>query len=96
MAPFIEQARLAAMIAGLYADFGPPSFTVQWQHDPDGLLRAVMQFLDDLGLIRCLPGGALVLPAAARYRNVTAALPDGTRRDGQGAFDFSGSAEGVL
>ena len=31
-----------------------------------------------------------ILPAAARYRNITAALPDGSRRDGQGMFDFSG------
>jgi uncharacterized protein (TIGR02678 family) len=94
-APFIEQTRLAAMMTGLYADFGPNSFTAQWQHDPDGLLRAALQLLDDLRLIRCLPGGALILPAAARYRNVTAALPDGTRRDGQAAFDFSGAAEGA-
>ncbi len=95
MAPFIEQTRLAAMLAGLYADFGPSSFTAQWHHDPDGLLRAALRLLDDLGLIRCQPGGALILPAAARYRNVTAALPEGARRDGQAAFDFSSSAEGT-
>ncbi len=94
LAPFIEQARLAAMLADLYADFGPSAFTAQWQHDEDGLLRAALQLLDDLRLIRCLPGGTLILPAAARYRNVTAALPDGARRDGQAAFDFSSSAEG--
>jgi uncharacterized protein (TIGR02678 family) len=92
-APFIEHTRLAAMMTGLYADFGPNSFTAQWQHDPDGLLRAALQLLDDLRLIRCLPGGALILPAAARYRNVTAALPDGARHDGQVAFNFSSSAE---
>jgi uncharacterized protein (TIGR02678 family) len=94
-APFIEQTRLAAMIDGLYADFGPNSFTAQWEHDPHGLLHAGLQLLDDLGLIRCLRSGALILPAAARYRNVTAALPDGARRDGQAAFDFSSSAEGT-
>jgi len=83
------------MLASLYADFGPGSFTAQWQHDPDGLLRAALQLLDDLGLVRCQPGGALILPAAARYRNVTAALPESARRDGQAAFDFSSSAEGT-
>lgn len=95
LAPFIEQTRLTAMMAGLYADFGPSSFTAQWQHDPDGLLRTALQLLDDLRLIRCLPGGALILPAAGRYRNVTAALPDGARHDGQAAFDFSSPAEGA-
>ena len=94
-APFIEQTRLASMLAGLYADFGPASFTAQWQHDPDGLLGAALQLLDDLGLIRRLPGGALILPAASRYRNITAALPDGARHDGQTALDFSSSAEGT-
>ncbi|HUZ35112.1 MAG TPA: DUF2398 family protein [Streptosporangiaceae bacterium] len=94
-APFIEQTRLAGMLAGLYAGFGPASFTAQWQHDPDGLLGAALQLIDDLGLIRCLPGGALILPAAARYRNITAALPEGARHDGQAAFDFSSSTEGT-
>lgn len=94
-APFIEQTRLAGMLAGLYADFGPASFTAQWQHDPDGLLGTALQLIDDLGLIRCLPGGTLILPAAARYRNITAALPEGARHDGQAAFDFSSSAEGT-
>jgi len=94
-APLIEQTRLAGMLAGLYADFGPASFTAQWQHDPDGLLGAALRLLDDLALIGCLPGGALILPAAARYRNITAALPEGTRHDGQAAFDFSGSTEGT-
>jgi uncharacterized protein (TIGR02678 family) len=94
-APFIEDARLRTMIDGLYAEFGASSFTAQWEHDPHGLLRAGLQLLDDLALIRCLRSGALILPAAARYRNVTAALPDGARRDGQAAFDFSSPAEGT-
>lgn len=92
--PFIERTRLAGMLADLYYDFGPASFTAQWQHDPDGLLSAALRLLDDLRLIRLLPGGALVLPASARYRTITAALPEGGRRDGQGAFDFSSTPEG--
>ena len=93
-APFVERTRLAGMLADLYADFGAGSFTAQWQHDQEGLLAAALRLLDDLRLIRCLPGGALILPAAARYRNITAALPEGARRDGQGAFDLFSSTGG--
>jgi len=93
-APFVERTRLAGMLADLYTDFGAGSFTAQWQHDQEGLLAAALRLLDDLRLIRCLPGGALILPAAARYRNITAALPDGARRDGQGAFDLFSTTEG--
>ena len=93
-APFVERTRLAGMLADLYTDFGAGSFTAQWQHDQEGLLAAALRLLDDLRLIRCLPGGALILPAAARYRNITAALPDGGRRDGQGAFDLFSTMEG--
>ncbi len=89
-----ERTRLAGMLADLYTDFGAGSFTAQWQHDPAGLLAAALRLLDDLRLIRCLPGGALILPAAARYRNITAALPEGARRDGQGAFDLFSTVEG--
>ncbi len=93
-APFVERTRLAGMLDDLYTDFGAGSFTAQWQHDPAGLLAAALQLLDDLRLIRCLPGGALILPAAARYRNITAALPEGARRDGQGTFDLFSTVEG--
>ena len=89
-APFVERTRLEGMLDELYRDFGAASFTVQWQYDPRGLLDAAASLLADLGLIRRVPGGVLILPAAARYRNITAALPDGSRRDGQGAFDFTG------
>ena len=93
-APFVERSRLAGMLADLYTDFGAGSFTAQWQHDQEGLLAAALRLLDDLRLIRCLPGGALILPAAARYRNITAALPEGARRDGQGALDLFSTTGG--
>jgi uncharacterized protein (TIGR02678 family) len=88
MAPFVGRTRLEGMLTELYDDFGAASFTAQWQYDQSGLLDAATRLLDDLRLIRRLPGGALILPAAARYRNITAALPDGARHDGQGAFNF--------
>ena len=56
--------------------FGPASFTAQWQYDRHGLLDAATRLLDDLRLVRRMPGGVAILPAAARYRNITAALPD--------------------
>jgi uncharacterized protein (TIGR02678 family) len=87
-APFVQRTRLEAMLAELYSHLGPASFTAQWQFDQSGLLDAATRLLDDLRLIRLTPGGALVLPAAARYRNIVAALPDGTRHDGQAAFNF--------
>jgi uncharacterized protein (TIGR02678 family) len=93
-APFVERTRLEGMLTELYEDFGAASFTAQWQYDQMGLLDAATRLLDDLRLIRRLPGGALILPAAARYRNITAALPDGARHDGQGAFDFASSTGG--
>jgi uncharacterized protein (TIGR02678 family) len=88
--PFIDRTRLEHMLDELYGHFGPASFTVQWQYDRRGLLDAATRLLDDLGLLRRMPGGAAILPAAARYRNITAALPEGARRDGQAMFDFSG------
>jgi uncharacterized protein (TIGR02678 family) len=88
--PFIDRTRLEHMLDELYGHFGPASFTVQWQYDRRGLLDAATRLLDDLGLLRRMPGGTAVLPAATRYRNITAALPEGARRDGQAMFDFSG------
>jgi hypothetical protein len=66
-----------------------------WQFDQPGLLDAAIRLLDDLRLIKPLPGGVLVLPAAARYRNITAALPDSSRHDGQSVFKLEFSPEGA-
>ena len=88
--PFVDRTRLERMLGELYEHFGAASFTVQWQYDRHGLLDAATRLLDDLRLVRRMPGGVAILPAAARYRNITAALPAGARRDGQAMFDFSG------
>lgn len=73
--PFIENSRLRVMIDELYEELGAAAFTITWQHDQRGLLAAAAQFLADLRLLRPVPGGVLVLPAAARYRNIKLALP---------------------
>ncbi len=86
-APLLEHSRLRAMIDELYSELGPTSFTITWQHDPRGLLAAALSFLADLRLLRPVPGGVLVLPAAARYRNIKLALPV-RHADGQLALDL--------
>ena len=86
--PFIEHSRLGVMIDELYDELGAASFTVAWQHDPPGLLATALEFLADLRLLRPVPGGVLVLPAAARYRNIKLALPV-RHADGQMALEFS-------
>jgi uncharacterized protein (TIGR02678 family) len=85
--PLVEHSRLYAMIDDLYRELGATSFTVTWQHDPRGLLAAALSFLADLRLLRPVPGGVLVLPAAARYRNIKLALPV-RHADGQLALDL--------
>jgi uncharacterized protein (TIGR02678 family) len=85
--PFVAHARLHGMIDELYDELGAVSFTITWQHDPRGLLTAALAFLADLRLLRPVPGGVLVLPAAARYRNIKLALPV-RHADGQLALDL--------
>jgi uncharacterized protein (TIGR02678 family) len=85
--PFVTHSRLRTMIDELYDELGAASFTITWQHDPRGLLIAAVSFLSDLRLLRPVPGGVLVLPAAARYRNIKLALP-ARRAEGQLALDL--------
>ena len=94
LVPFIADSGLRAMINDLYDELGPASFTVTWQHDPRGLLNAAVAFLADLRLLRRVDAGVLVLPAAARYRNIKAALPV-RHAEGQLALDlFGGDIDG--
>ncbi|GAA0372558.1 hypothetical protein GCM10009530_23430 [Microbispora corallina] len=71
----LERHRLEALIEDLYETFGAASFTGAWQQDPHGLLDAALDLLADLRLVRPVPGGVLLLPAAVRYRNITMAIP---------------------
>jgi uncharacterized protein (TIGR02678 family) len=72
---FVERHRLEELIGELYEQFGAASFTGTWQQDPHGLLDAAVVLLAELRLVRPVPGGVLVLPAAMRYRNITLAIP---------------------
>jgi uncharacterized protein (TIGR02678 family) len=87
--PLVEDSRLEQMIDELFAELGAASFSVTWQQDPRGLLAAAVDLLVDLRLLRRVPGGVLVLPAAARYRAITLALPVTRSADSQLAFDLS-------
>ncbi|GAB2859870.1 hypothetical protein GCM10027176_72600 [Actinoallomurus bryophytorum] len=89
-APLVEWSRLDAMIDDLFEEFGAASFTSAWQQDPRGLLAAAVTFLGELSLVRPVPGGVLVLPAAVRYRNITLALAD----TAQLPLDLSGPSGG--
>jgi uncharacterized protein (TIGR02678 family) len=92
--PFIADSRLHTMIDDLYDEVGAASFTVTWQHDPGGLMSAAVAFLADLRLLSPIQGGVLVLPAAARYRNIKLALPV-RHAAGQLALDlFGGDNDG--
>jgi uncharacterized protein (TIGR02678 family) len=91
--PFIAASRLGAMIGELYDEVGAASFTVTWQHDPAALLDAAVAFLADLRLLYPVAGGVLVLPAAARYRNIKLALPV-RHAAGQLALDLFGGFGG--
>ena len=83
------------MIDELYDELGAASFTITWQHDPRGLLEAATAFLGDLRLLRRVPGGVLMLPAAARYRNIKLALPVRHAGEGQMALHFGAADTGA-
>jgi uncharacterized protein (TIGR02678 family) len=90
-APFVDDTLLSSIMTQLYDDLGARTFTAQWEHDPVGLRRAAVSLLEELRLVHQLPGGVLVLPAAARYRNISQALP--RSHDPQLAFDLSTGEE---
>lgn len=90
---FVADHTLAEMTDALYAEFGPASFTDTWREDPTGLRNAALDLLGRLRLVECRPGGALVLPAAARYRNITQALPRAADGEPQTMLDFHAAPE---
>lgn len=93
-APFLSTAQVATIVDDLYVEFGASSFTAIWQGDPTGLARAATRFLADLGLVHEIPGGLLVLPAAARYRNIQGVLPQ-PAPDGLFPLDFTENKDGT-
>lgn len=71
--PLLEDSWLAGTIGRLVDIYGR-TFAAQWQADPAGLTEAAVDLLDKLRLVARVPGGALALPALARFRGVTVSV----------------------
>lgn len=67
--PLVEDGWLATTMSGLLDRYGS-TFAAQWRADPDRLLAAALELLAELRMVVRVPGGVLVLPLLARYRNV--------------------------
>lgn len=67
--PLVEDGWLATTMSGLLDRYGS-TFAAQWRADPARLLAAALELLAELRMVARVPGGVLVLPLLARYRNV--------------------------
>jgi uncharacterized protein (TIGR02678 family) len=67
--PLVEDGWLATTMSGLLDRYGS-TFAAQWRADPARLLASALELLAELRMVVRVPGGALVLPLLARYRNV--------------------------
>lgn len=67
--PLIDDTWLADKITELVDQFGR-TFAAQWQADHNGLRKHSLGLLQRLRLTHAVPGGVLVLPVLARYRDV--------------------------
>ena len=71
--PLIEDDWLTDKIAELVDRFGR-TFAAQWQADHKGLRTQSLGLLQRLRLTHAVPGGVLVLPVLARYRDVVVSV----------------------
>ncbi len=69
--PFIPESVLRAATSGILARYGS-SFGADWHADPDRLRAEAVDLLGRFGCVQPVPGGVLVLPLTARYRNTVA------------------------
>lgn len=83
--PLVESGWLHTTVAELLADYGH-TFAASWAADPDRLLATALTLLQELRLLTVVPGGALVLPLLARYRN--AVITVSPREKPGGLFDL--------
>ncbi|TQF68414.1 TIGR02678 family protein [Rhodococcus spelaei] len=73
--PLVEDSWIVETVRDLVARFGR-TFAAQWQADHAGLREQAVALLDKQRLVRSTPGGVLVLPALARYRDVVVTVRD--------------------
>ncbi|MGC0364181.1 uncharacterized protein (TIGR02678 family) [Rhodococcus sp. 27YEA15] len=71
--PMIDDHWLSAKVTELVDQFGR-TFAAQWQADHDGLRKQSLGLLERLRLTHAVPGGVLVLPVLARYRDVVVSV----------------------
>ncbi|MCJ0905645.1 DUF2398 family protein [Rhodococcus sp. ARC_M6] len=71
--PLIQDDWLTDKIAELVDRFGR-TFAAQWQADHKGLRTQSLGLLQRLRLTHAVPGGVLVLPVLARYRDVVVSV----------------------
>jgi uncharacterized protein (TIGR02678 family) len=71
--PLMEDSWLAETAAQLAERYGK-GFAARWQADPAGLAAEALALLEAVSLVRRVPGGALALPALARFRDATVAV----------------------
>lgn len=71
--PLIDDSWITDKIAELVDRFGR-TFAAQWQADHQGLRAQALGLLQRLSLTHAVPGGILILPALARYRDVVVSV----------------------
>ena len=83
--PLIEDGWLRGTVTELLDSYGA-TFGAVWVADPDRLRAAATQLLTDLSMVAPVPGGLLVLPMLARYRNAVVSIRQ--RPAAAGLFDL--------
>ena len=81
--PFIPESFLRTAVSGILTRYGS-SFGADWHADPDRLGAEAVDLLIRFGCVQPIPGGVLVLPLTARYRNTVATTK--SRRTQRGLF----------
>jgi len=83
--PLVEDGWLRGTVTELLDSYGA-TFGAVWVADPDRLRAAAVQVLTDLAMVIPVPGGVLVLPLLARYRNAVVSIRQ--RPAAAGLFDL--------
>ncbi len=68
--PLVTTSRLRELAAALVAELGP-ALKAAHREDPDALLAEALEVLEAQDLVRPVPGGVALMPALARFRDVS-------------------------